>query len=1066
MKASPRFSRQLARARAWMFVILQIAALVWGTTPALANPTGGTVIDGAAAITAAGNTLTVTQSTDRAIINWQGFSIGANEMTQFVQPGVNSAVLNRVTGGDPSAILGTLQANGQVYLINPNGILVGNGAQINVGAFTASTLDVTNAQFMAGGDLDFQGDSTASVTNYGSIRAIEGDIYLIGAHVANHGSLAAPAGKVGLLAGQHVRLVDGSHPELVVRPSAASLGGTGVHNTGSIEALQAMLAAANGNVYALAINNEGTVRANGYAEVDGRIYLTAPGGKIQSSGELIAKRGQDGGDVVINAGGTEGSSVTVAGSIDVSGAQQGGSVSIRAASVDLLDATMDVSGEQFGTLELLLGENTILVELPVDGLPNPSDPDYQIVPNLTGTPTGNYQNLDVVSASPRDYVQARKSNSSGTRDQFVVDVMGNNDVLEVGHGGIEPQDGLYSSATGDKVTLTPSPASTEPFAGFHDIQFRTDTPMGTTTDVEIIVEGVNGSGQPFQFSVRDRIDGGTNHFRFKDDGSGDVITQITICPISGTLEKVSQIRTTEAPVLPQPPGNVVVWKQTDPAGSPQPFEFTASYYLGTFTLKDGESNDSGPLTSDIYTITESNLLGWELTDILITDPSGGSSSLGSTATIDLAPGETVEVVFFNTQMGQIFVDKITDPTGSTQLFKFEPSYGSNFQLADASTPNDSGYLRPGTYTVKELIGLLPDWDLTNVVGADSVNDSTATVKLDPGETVTLKFFNTQRGQIFVDKITDPSGSTQLFKFEPSYGANFQLTDASTPNDSGYLKPGTYTVKELIGLLPGWDLTNIVGADSVKDSTATVKLDPGETVTLKFFNTLREELGKIIVEKQTVPGGSSQNFSFTPSYPGGPFSLADGQQNNSGTIAAGNYTVEETAQPGWLTAVSITDPTGGSSAAGNLASIGLDPGDIVKVRFTNIFKPDLPQLPVYDLFERLPYYPEPACHCACWYFGCVPLRPQDELAGASSANAMWGTCCWWIGNEFGYPWLWGHPWEPYHSWIYPYVGLGACYYQDYPDLIFPELPTSEGEGVEPIPIEPEPPAAPSEDAGDR
>ena len=103
---------------------------------------------GSASISSAGNLTTINQSSNRAIINWQGFSIAPGETTQFIQPGANAAILNRVTGAQMSQLMGTLQANGNVYLINPNGILIGQGATINVGGFTASTLDVNNADFI------------------------------------------------------------------------------------------------------------------------------------------------------------------------------------------------------------------------------------------------------------------------------------------------------------------------------------------------------------------------------------------------------------------------------------------------------------------------------------------------------------------------------------------------------------------------------------------------------------------------------------------------------------------------------------------------------------------------------------------------------------------------------------------------------------------------------------------------------------------------------------------------------------------------------------------------------
>jgi filamentous hemagglutinin family protein len=333
----------------WVLVWIQISSLTVGPTIAMANPLGGSVVEGSAAINQAGATTTINQFSQRAIVDWNSFSIGAGELTQFNQPNANAAILNRVTGADPSALLGTMNANGQVFLINPHGILVGPNATINVSSFVGSTLNVANQEFMRGGDMNFQGDSRAAVENNGAIRAIEGDIYLIGGHVANHGRLIAPNGNVGLAAGQDVMLVDAAHPRLKVRPTGASLGGIGVLNNGTIEAAQAQLAAAHGNVYALAINTTGAIRANQVVKTDGKILLTAPGGTILGGGEMIA----EGGDITIDSG--VGGATEVTGNLDVSG-ETGGNVTILGDEIRLAGANINASGLGGGGLVRIGGD--------------------------------------------------------------------------------------------------------------------------------------------------------------------------------------------------------------------------------------------------------------------------------------------------------------------------------------------------------------------------------------------------------------------------------------------------------------------------------------------------------------------------------------------------------------------------------------------------------------------------------------------------------------------------------------------------------------------------------------
>ena len=126
-----------------------LVASLFATLGAFANPTGGTFVAGGGTISPNGNILTIT-NTPNSIINWQQFSISPNEITSFIQQNSASAVLNRVIGQNPSSLLGSLQSNGRVYLINPNGVLFGSGTQINTAAFVATTFDVPDNDFLSG----------------------------------------------------------------------------------------------------------------------------------------------------------------------------------------------------------------------------------------------------------------------------------------------------------------------------------------------------------------------------------------------------------------------------------------------------------------------------------------------------------------------------------------------------------------------------------------------------------------------------------------------------------------------------------------------------------------------------------------------------------------------------------------------------------------------------------------------------------------------------------------------------------------------------------------------------
>ena len=195
-------------------------------------------------------------------------------------------MLNRVLGGQTSIINGTLNANEAVYLVNGNGIVVGPGGVVNANSFTASTRDISDNDFLSG-NLHFTGNNSAGVVNQGTINALGGDVYLIGKTVDNQGTINAPNGTAGLASGDDVLLNLNGQEHVFVSPSptaSAAPTQTAVHNSGTIAAASAELKAANGNLFALAINNEGTIRATSVANVGGRVFLTTDSGTIQNTG--------------------------------------------------------------------------------------------------------------------------------------------------------------------------------------------------------------------------------------------------------------------------------------------------------------------------------------------------------------------------------------------------------------------------------------------------------------------------------------------------------------------------------------------------------------------------------------------------------------------------------------------------------------------------------------------------------------------------------------------------------------------------------------------------------------
>jgi filamentous hemagglutinin family protein len=173
-----------------------------GIVAATALPQGGSVNTGTANISTQGATMAIAQTTDKASINWQSFNVGTGASVNITQHSASSVLLNRVVGNDASQILGKLSANGQLILLNPNGIVFGKDGSVAASSFTASTFGLSDADFMDGFYKYNRNGSTAAVVNQGTIETSAGGfVALIGATVTNEGTIRAPQGDVLFVGG-------------------------------------------------------------------------------------------------------------------------------------------------------------------------------------------------------------------------------------------------------------------------------------------------------------------------------------------------------------------------------------------------------------------------------------------------------------------------------------------------------------------------------------------------------------------------------------------------------------------------------------------------------------------------------------------------------------------------------------------------------------------------------------------------------------------------------------------------------------------------------------------------
>jgi filamentous hemagglutinin family protein len=290
------------------------AALMMGYgSLALAGPTGGTVVAGQAAINGAPGATVIQQGSQNAVINWASFNIGKGESVQFQQPNSNAVALNRVLGSDGTTILGNLSANGKVFIVNPNGVLFGQGASVNTAGLVASTLDINNGDFMAG-NYKFSGNGSGKVLNQGSISAPGGYVALLGANVSNEGTIQARLGSVALAAGRAITLDVAGDGLLNVAVDQGAVGAL-VHNGGMIKAdggSVVLTAQAAGDLLKTVVNNTGVIEAH---TIDTR------GGTIKLLGDM-----QSG---TVNAAGTLDASAPVSG--------KGGFIDTSAAHVNIAD---------------------------------------------------------------------------------------------------------------------------------------------------------------------------------------------------------------------------------------------------------------------------------------------------------------------------------------------------------------------------------------------------------------------------------------------------------------------------------------------------------------------------------------------------------------------------------------------------------------------------------------------------------------------------------------------------------------------------------------------------------
>jgi filamentous hemagglutinin family protein len=451
-------------------------------------PQGGTVGVGSAHISSSGAQMAISQTSNKASINWQSFNIGNDATVSIHQPNANSVLLNRVVSNDPSQILGKLSANGQVILLNPNGILFGKDGSVTASSFTASTFGMTDSDFSAGVNRYSRNGSTASVVNQGSLQsAPHGFVALIGATVTNEGKIIAPQGDVIMAAGERVTLpqeLANTTPDTIsVRMSKrvrleidpANIN-TAVNNTGSgvivTEGGQVLLQAAALSRAVASVTHSGTIDTS--AAQGGAVTLLAENGNIKVNGSIVANStdaNQTGGNIII---GRDDQTGTLAAYTDVSDAvleSRGALIETSAHTLDfsnvrkvtakewLLDPTdVTIDSAAAATIGATLGGGTS-VTIQTDGSTagTAGDGNILIRSNITANNTTNTTSTLTLTADNKIWGESSASTITGTstgtgKVNVVMTANGNSAASTAGiNGGIFLNEAINTTGT---VSLT------------------------------------------------------------------------------------------------------------------------------------------------------------------------------------------------------------------------------------------------------------------------------------------------------------------------------------------------------------------------------------------------------------------------------------------------------------------------------------------------------------------------------------------------------------------------------------------------------------------------------------
>ncbi|MGH8199616.1 MAG: YDG domain-containing protein [Steroidobacteraceae bacterium] len=872
----PRRMLALASLGCWLLA----ASAAWA-----GGPTGGQVAAGAGKITQSGNTTTIDQTSQTLSLSWQSFNVGSQDTVIFEQPDAASLAINRIYSSTGSEILGHLDANGQVWLINPNGVLFGAGAQVSVGGLVASTLDLVSSP---GTTAQFRGDGRGSVINQGTITAASGGyVAFLGHQVLNEGTISAQLGTVALGAGSAQTLTFSDHHLLHLQVEKSTLADL-VANGQLIEANGGrviMTAGARDSLLASAVNSTGVVQAETVAGHGGSIDLLGggPASTVQVGGTLDASapHGGNGGSIETSA-----AHVSIAGTANITAAAPVGHSGTWL--VDPTDLTIDSSAAT--TIDTSLDGGTNVTEQTTSG-----------GASGTGTQSSGPGDINVDAAitwtNPASsltllaYHGINVNAPISGAGQVVMDAGGGN--LTLGASGTVSAQGGITIGAGANFVNDAGAAALSVGSGATWLVYSTNPTLDTT------------GGMAPSFIQYDAAYGATPAV----SGSGflySVAPSITVTGLTGTVSKVYDGTTTATLV-----------------GS----NITATGLLNGDTISSGTGSyatpDAGtgldvtsPASASALTVTSAGgvpVYGYALASPTLTAAVGTITPAPLVATIVGDPTKVYDGTTTATLTSANYsLSGFIGTQGATVNQPVSVTYGSASAgpgtitatlaapdfIADSGT-NLSNYQLPATAAGAGTITPAP-LNLTGLLANSKVYDGTTTGSLDVSNAGIFGVIAPDAGQVSLST----SGATGAFA-SANVGSDISVTPAGFSLTGA--KAGDYQLIAPTGLTAditpkGLSIAGVTAGDKVYDSTIAAALNAGSAV---LSGVVASDTGNVDLSTSGANGTfASPNVGNSIAVTASGFALTGS--------AAGNYTL---TQPSGLTA-SITPAPLTITLAGN------------------------------------------------------------------------------------------------------------------------------------------------------